>query len=118
MFTILALALANPVATPAPAFQRGCPEEASAYHYRTRNKGWRGVFRYAEERIWVENTDQRAGGKRDWEQVDANRPCVIRLEDGDAVIEIDTRTGSIWYTDPNYRGYPRLTNLYVVTRVE
>lgn len=114
--TIAALVLAAPVAQPLTQYR--CPEEASAYHYRTRNRGWRGVFRYAEERIWIEDTDQRAGGKRDWEQVDANRPCVIRLESGNAVIEIDTRTNSIWYTDPNYRGYPRLTNLYVVTRVE
>lgn len=113
---IVALGLAAP-ALPADV-QRRCPREARVYYYSTRNRGWRGEFRYNEERYWTENTDRRAGGRRDWEQVDTNLPCVIRLVNGNAVIEIDPLHGSIWYTDPHYRGYPRLTNLYRITGSE
>jgi hypothetical protein len=113
--TMIVLAMTMPAA--APMAQRRCPEEANVYHYRTRGRGWRGSFTLTDEGA-EENTDRRAGGQRQWNREEPNRPCVIRLVDGDAVIEIDTRSGAIWYTDPNYRGYPRLTNLYVVTGVE
>jgi hypothetical protein len=117
MSDMLTMILALSAAAVTPAAQRGCPEEATVYHYKTLNRGWRGMFRDTGNG-WDEETDSRAGGHREWVRAKARRACVIRLEDGEATIEIDKRTGYIWYADPNYRGYPRFTKLYEVTGTE
>jgi len=98
----------SPAAPPLPV-----PPPAVLARVTFYNDVYQGEFRNIGERTWMEYNQHMPNGRR-WRESDqcaTDRVCLI---DGDAIIEIDTASNVIRYTDSGQPGYPTPRPYYTV----